>query len=100
MAAGSGGSSLRLTYGKPELVGEGLGDLLFGGEVEAYEDGTDAFAGLLVFGERDLEIVLRDQARLNETFPDFLAHSALLCACAARDLRSIPLVLQHVVFNG
>ena len=91
MAAGSGGSSLRLTYGKPELVGEGLGDLLFGGEVEAYEDGTDAFAGLLVLGERDLEIVLRDQPRLNETFPDFLAHSVPLSTAQPAILGRFPL---------
>ncbi len=62
---------------KAELVGEGLGDLLFGSEVEAYEDGTDAFAGLLMLREGGLEIVLRDQAGLDETLPDFLAHSFL-----------------------
>jgi hypothetical protein len=27
-----------------------------------------------VLGERHLEVVLRDEPRLNETFPDFLPH--------------------------
>ena len=87
--------------GKAELVGERLGDLFFGREVEADEDRTDAFAGLLVLRERDLEIVLRDQPRLNQTFPDFLAHSVLLATrCAARDLRSIPRALQLTIIKA
>ena len=74
MAAGSGGSSLEADVREPELVGEGLGDLLFGGEIQTYEDGADALAGPLVLGERDLEIVFRDQPGLNQAFADFLAH--------------------------
>ena len=41
-----------------QLVGERLGDLFFGREVQADEDGADALAGALVLGERDLEVVL------------------------------------------
>jgi hypothetical protein len=54
-----------------------------------------------MFGQRDLEVVLRDQPRLNEAFPDLFAHSILLTTrCAARHLRSIPLVLQHLHNKG
>ena len=78
MAAGSGGSSLEADVREPELVGERLGDLLFGGEVQAYEDRADALAGALVLGQRDLEIVLRNQPRLNQALADFLPHPGSL----------------------
>src|SRR5207248_5327347 len=62
---------------KSELIGERLRNLLLGCEVQAYEDGADPFAGFLVLSEGDLEILLRDQPRLNETLADLLAHSFL-----------------------
>ena len=76
--------------GETQLVGERLGDLFFGREVQAYEDHADAFAGFLVLRERDLEVVLRDQARLDETFPDFLAHSGPLTNSRRDDARRSP----------
>src|SRR5207244_4017870 len=80
--------------GKPQLVSERLGDLLFRSEIEAYEYGTDAFAGFLMVGERDLKVVLRDQPRLYETFPDFLAHSIPLILPAPLPLaRAQPAIL-------
>lgn len=57
-----------------ELIRERLGDLLFGGEVQAHEDRPDAFAGPFVLSEGDLEIFLRDEPCLYEAFPDLLAH--------------------------
>src|SRR5262249_9044334 len=60
-----------------ELIRERFGDLLLGGQVEADEHGTDALAGPFVLSERDLEILLRDQAGLNQTLTDLLAHARL-----------------------
>ncbi len=33
-----------------------------------------AFAGTLVLGQRDAEVLFRDEARLNQALTDFLAH--------------------------
>ena len=71
---GSGGFSARLRYGKAELVGEGLGDLPFGGEIEADEHRAQAFACAFVLGQRRLEIVLSDEARLNQALTELFAH--------------------------
>ena len=75
-AVGSGGFSARLTYGKPELERERLRDLLFGREVHAHEHDAQPFAGALVLGQRGLEIVFGDEARLDQALTDFLAQRA------------------------
>ena len=64
--------------GKPELVGERLGDLLLGREVQTYEDRADALARALVLGQRCLEIVFRNQPGLNQALADLLPHRGFL----------------------
>ena len=49
-----------------ELVGKGLGDLAFGGEVEADEYRTQAFARAFVFRQRRLQVVFGDEPGLDQ----------------------------------
>ena len=58
---------------KPELERQRLRDLFFGREVHAHEDDAEALAGALVLGQRGLEIVFSDEARLNQALTDLLA---------------------------
>ena len=58
-----------------QLVGQRLGDLLFGGEVHPYEHRAQAIARSLVLGQGDLQICLADQPRLDETFANLLTQS-------------------------
>ena len=60
--------------GEPKLIRQGLGDLLFGREVQAYQDSADALAAPLMLRKGDLEVVLRDEPRLDEALADFLPH--------------------------
>ena len=57
-----------------ELQRERFRDLLLGREVHAYEDHADALAGALVLDKRVPQIVLGDEARLDQALTDFLAH--------------------------
>jgi hypothetical protein len=57
---------------KAELKREGLGDLLFGGEVHPHEHDADTFAGAPVLFERDAEIVFGDEARLDQALTNLL----------------------------
>jgi hypothetical protein len=58
---------------KPQLEGQRLRDVFLGREVQAYEHDTDAFAGTLLLNQRSLEVVFRDEARLNQALTNFLA---------------------------
>ena len=59
---------------KAELIREGLGDLAFGGQVQADEHRAQAFARALVFGQRRLQIVLCDEARLDQALTELFSH--------------------------
>ena len=59
---------------KAELEGEGLRDLLFGGEVHPHEHDAEALPRALVLHQRGAQIVLSDEARLNQALTDFLTH--------------------------
>ena len=60
---------------KAELHRERFRDLLFGREVHPDEDDTQPLAGALVLDQRVFEIVVADEARLNQALTDFLAQS-------------------------
>ena len=72
--AGVGRRFAEIEVRETQLVGEGLGDLTLGGEVEAHEDRAQALAGALVLGQRRLQIVLSDEACLNQALTELLAH--------------------------
>jgi hypothetical protein len=57
-----------------QLVGERLGDLALGGQIEAHEHRAQAFARPLVLGQRRLQIVVSDQACLNQALTELLSH--------------------------
>ncbi len=60
-------------YGKPELERERLGDLFFRGEVHADEHHAEPLARTFVFGQCRAQIVVGDEARLNQALTDFFA---------------------------
>ena len=60
-----------------QLERERLGDLLLGREVHAYEHDAHTLAGALVLRQSRLQIVLSDEARLDQALADLLTHSYL-----------------------
>jgi hypothetical protein len=71
--AGSGGFFVEIDIRESELKGEGLGDLFFGGQVHTDEYNADALAGPLVFCQGRREVVLSDEAGLNQALADLLS---------------------------
>ena len=53
-------------------------DLLLGGKVETDEYDAETIASPALLGKRDLELVLGNQARLNEALAEFLSHLQLV----------------------
>ena len=74
-AAGSGGFSGKADVRKAKLHRERFRDLLFSGEIHPDEDDTQPLAGALVLDQRVFEIVVADEARLDQALTDFLAQS-------------------------
>ena len=62
---------------KAELIGERFGNLFLGGEIHAHEHGAKSIARSTVLGQRRLEVLVGDQARLNQTLADLFAHSPI-----------------------
>jgi hypothetical protein len=60
---------------KPELHGQRLRDLLFSREIHADENDAEALTGTLVLDQCVFEIVVADEACLNEALTNFLAQS-------------------------
>jgi hypothetical protein len=58
-----------------KLEGEGLRDLLFRREIHPDEHHTKTFPGTLVLDKRRREIILSDEAGLNQAFTDLLAQT-------------------------
>jgi len=53
------------------LPGDELHQDVFGDESQFHEGGTDPLPGLVLFFEGAIELLLGDQAFLDEEFPDF-----------------------------
>ncbi len=64
--------------GETELERERLRNLFVGREIHAHEHHADAFAGALALRQCSAEIILADEARLDQALTDLLTHASLL----------------------
>jgi hypothetical protein len=86
--------------GEAQLVSQRLRDLLLGGEVHPYEHRPQAVARALVFGERDLQVGLANQPRLDETLTDLLAQGSSLLQAGSVMLRTYASQNQQVLHSA